>query len=234
MAIDNLNKEARESKNKHREKLAKIFIVLGSLLLIGTVFSIKFLNPNVDWKWIWIVIGIIIFVAATFFIIFYLFSLKKQREDIESERVLPLAITMEQARELAIKATESPEYHEYTRAGKGEKIKHAGHGNKTWIYCRRSQGQYTRDWFFVIINMHFPDKKTILTLEDDLGLLWFNHPAIISAVNDLSESPIRDPDIITRVSENPIFGSKEMVEKIIQEKEEEKNKEEKNKEDKLE
>jgi len=151
-----------EIKTKKFDKWIKILSVVFGIILI-MIIIIFGLAEVINLFWTILSIVIVLLVAAAIFLFFHFLS--KRKEVKEEEKITKKEIiTLEQAREIAKKATQCPEYADYNDDGLGESISMLGNpmGEKIPIYARFARGEYKNDIYCVLINMINPNYRTIL------------------------------------------------------------------------
>jgi len=209
------------------QKIIKILSIGLGIIAIIILIILRSKKLVSNWVFLWMFLVALI-VCAIFAFFYFKDVISKKFKEANEEDKTPKAITLEQARELAKNATKTPDFADYTDSGEGETIFKCGDNNdKNWIYCRRSIGEYTKDYYFVLINMHFPDKKDILILEDGLGDKWWANVQLKEKANLLSTVPMPPPSTRETSRENILTGVREDIKEIMQKQNEEnKNKEE--------
>ena len=208
-----------KKENSIAEKITKILTIFFTLVFVIILLLIKHNKPEFKLAWL---ISIIVVLIVIVIGVFIYFSIKDRiKTDKNEDIILPPAITLEQAREIAKKATQNTEYGDYSDDGLGEEIMHIGESKKTWIYIRKSQGEYENQIYYVFLNMHFPDKKSIIlrALNQEEKAMYAN---MISFEKDYS------PHIKETYTKSPFTGIEQKTREIIKEeqKKDEKKKEE--------
>ena len=150
-----------EIRVKTSEKWIKILsVVFGIILIMVLIFFA--LAEIISLFWSFLIGIIIILICVSIFLFFHFLSKRKEiKEEIKTKKEI---ITLEQAREIAKRATQSPEYCDYNDDGLGEQILKLGPpaGEKVPIYIRKAIGEYTNDIYVVLINMINPEERDIL------------------------------------------------------------------------
>lgn len=209
-------------KNKKMEKLVIYLSVFVFIILIIILITIKINIPSFNLKtFVLLIIGMIIFFGGIIGFSYFFSKRNKIEDKDENDIKLPKAITYEQARELAKKATMNPEYAEYINGCLGEKVEQLGRGVKSNIYSYKAQGYYRGDIIYVLLNMHYPnEKRSILINPTEFELE--------RAKMSLAINPEPNPSIREIKTSNPLLGTEQITTEVIREKEEKEKEKEKN------
>jgi len=214
--IKPISKEKVE-KSQLGVKLIKGFAVLLCILFIIILVIIKVNNPEfkLGWLILWIVVIVLLTVLA--FLVIYLINKFKNKKELDlSKTLIPPAITIEQAREIAKRATRNEDYAEYVDKPLGERTIKVGYNKKEWVYIRKCLGEYCNDIFYIFVNMHYPDKKNIFIVKNDVfGEEWWAHSKIIAVANELCDDPTPQASTRETYIRNPITMTEERIRETI-------------------
>lgn len=199
-----------EKSDKFIIVLITIFIIIASIVLI----IIKANNVNFKLGYLLLSIAGVIIVLSFFGYGFhFLFNKKLGLAEDKKEEKLPPAITVEEAREIAINAVKNKVYADYIIDCKGETSEHLGKNIKSLVYCYIAQGKYEDALYYVILNRHFPNQTiSILIDPSDDEIL---RAKILSAVY-----PEEAPSVKKTRLENPMTGVVQTTEEFIKDKDE--------------
>lgn len=196
----------KPSKYTKGEKFMRFASVAIVIILSISFIVINQIRPEFN---LYIAFGILGGILAFVFIGYLVMKLFGKKKN-DGNKLGPI-ITLEQAREYARKATEDPEYSEYTRASLGEQIHHVGKDIKSVIYQRDSMGEMTRDKYTVLINMHDPKNKMAILINKKKSEI--NH-----AIQTLADNPEAEPDLVETIADNLLTGNRITTKKILQQK----------------
>ena len=197
-------------------------ILSGIILLISliTLVSIKISNPEFKvWKLILYGMLILIICFSLFFYCQIIKMLKNRNEINIKQNILPAPITLEQARELAENSILNKTYVDHIECI-GEKVEVVGQKLKSSIYTYHGTGILSKQEYFIIINMHYPDtyKSILIDPRSDYE--------VNKAKQSLAIDPEPEPSFKETVLESPLTGVKSTTKEFIKEKEEEKKEKE--------
>lgn len=210
-----------------KSHLVSILAAIGAIIIIVFLIILKINIPKFPlWQVFLYSIIVIVVAVGIYFFSSYLSKRKKSIQENGSSKV-PAAITVEQAREMAIKAIKSPIYADYVgKSCLGEKVFHLGKNIKNNIYCYKCKGLYeTNDIYYVLINMNWPNiyRTVLINPKDD--------KEVLNAMMMLSQNPEEEPSTREIVTRNALTGSEQVIKETI--KKEDKTAEDKKKEEDL-
>ena len=114
-------------------------------------------------------------------------------------------ITVAQAFEIAEHALKSKKYADYIAEVIDEGVEEHGLGlNKSKIYFLYCVGKYTRNKYFVTINMHYPEENRRIMINP-------TQYAIHKAKQMLATTPEEEPDTEVVERRNPLLGTEEKI-----------------------
>jgi len=197
-----------------------LFIVF--LIILGIV---KYLNPAFSLGWILISLGIGVVILVLIFVLYKVMNKSSSNLPKDDEK-LPNSITKKEAYQLAINTVKDTPYLDYIEDYvKEDYVEELGEGKKSKVYIlHATRGLYEDEPYFVIINMHEPNKN--------IGVLRNPSPIkLLRAKMLMAINPEKSPNFRTIDNENVITGVKQRITEPIADKDKE-NKEAK-KEDTL-
>lgn len=181
--------------------------------IIGIVFTVIFLIVLVLVKlsvpsftlgpFIFSILGVLLFFGLIIGV--YHFISKRIASPVEApNKKLAPAVTLEQAREIAIKCTQNAAYADYITGCLGEEVEELGKTGSL-VYTYKGKGKYEKDIYYVVLNMHAPEKRmSILFNPSENKLLNAKLKAADNPVIEVGKK-------ITTVS-NPISGTQVITE----------------------
>jgi len=209
-----------EEEKTSKNLVTTLSIVIG-LVLIVILIIIKVNIPSFSiLSLILSISGIILFFGI---VIFIADRVKKgfNIKDGEQDRI-PKPISLEQAREIAKKATVNPEYADYLFECLDEHIEEHGKGVKNLIYIGKFKSYYEGGEVVVLINMNYPNERRCI----------ITHPNEIKVNRAAMMLPSHPADIIqqkeTRIV-NPVLGIEQITTEPQKDKKKEKEDEDKEK-----
>lgn len=210
---------------ENKKLMIIIFIIIGVVCLISLAL-IKFSNPQFPLGAV-ISIGIVIVLFFIIMIGIYTFWQNRAKNKSSPEKVkdkkeekLPPAITIEQARELAIKQLKHPLYADYPNGSNKETNEFLGKNVKSYVYSYTTIGEHTKQKYVIIMNRHYPNET--LNILIDPSDYEINKSKLNAAF-----SPDDEPDVEITERKNPLLGTEEVIRKETRSKVEKKNEEKK-------
>jgi hypothetical protein len=201
----------------NKKNLISILAGIGALLIIIFLIIIKVNIPTFPlWQVILYSILVIIIALGIFFFSKYMAKNKGKELLDEKNGKVPPAITIEQAREMAVKMIMNPMYADYV--GKnclGERTYHMGKNVKNNIYCLKATGLYEKDIYYILINCNYPSVLRTVLINPKSEF------EVIHAMKMLSQSPEEEPDMRKITTRNPILGTEQTIEETMKKEEKE-------------
>lgn len=214
------------SGKKSNEKLVRTLTIISAIVLLITITIVKFNVESFSVTLFLIIIILIVFLAGGIIVAFHYIQ-KNKEEKIQTEeqsKKLPPAISLEQAREIAVQATQNPTYADYIPHCLGESVEQIGKIVKSNIYIYKARGVYQPNLYVVMLNMHFPNQMRTILIDP-------KENEIHRAKMLLANYPEDEPNIKRTVTENPLLGTRQVTEESITPPEEPKKEEEKKEKD---
>jgi len=201
--------------------ILKILTVAFIIFILGILVIAKINIPSFPLWQVFLYAIIFIIIAFAIYFIIKKYS-SKDKEEKDKENNLPTAITLEQARELAINAIKSKHYADYIHTNIiSERVYHLGKNIKNNIYMLKAKGIYENNNYYILINMHKPEiLKTIL-------LNPKTESEIFQAMMYLAEQPMDEPNVRTIVNRNILTGNEQVIQEKLKDTEEKKEEEKK-------
>lgn len=188
------------------------FIIINVILIIIKFATDKFPFPG------WLIFGIEALIFIISFILFFLFEIKNKIKDINKNKELPKAISIEEAEDLVKKELNSllilDEISEVIDVGTEE----LGKDMKSTIYSFRFKGtKIPKKEYYIGINLHFPKNKKRIIVNPTAS-------QIAKAKQLLAASPPDAPDMEITETENVLTGVKTKTTKTSNRRPEDKDK----------
>lgn len=202
--------EEEKQKPKEKRNISKIIKWLSIIVFILTIIVlivIKIYYPSFQIKWIVI---ILIIVGILSILMFFSFQIPKlfNKNVKEDNFKNPKPITLQQAQLLATKIIGN-NLCDYLCNIEDEGIEEHGRLVKQKIYFLLGTGLYSKQKYFIAINMHFPETNYRYCINPE-------SPAKISYIKKrLATDPEESPNKEVIERENPLLGTKEKITKSI-------------------
>lgn len=209
--------ENKKGKTKFLKIFASVSLIVGALIII----IIRVNNP--DFPIGVVIISIVVAIISSILIfgstsILKMFSKKK---DITSK--LPLPISTNSAKLIAIELLKSEDYLEYPDRYSTNKfdgsVEVGKPGRTSRVYILDCTGKFSRRNFVIIINQHYPFEKFVVLVDPS--------PMRVDSIKNIVASfPSEEPDIETTTEESPLTGIKRTIQKVTHKAKEDKKEEE--------
>lgn len=205
-------------QNKNNgEKLVRIISIIGGIISLIILIIIK---VNVVGFKLGYFIFSMLFVVILCIVAIVTFHFMQKRKNVKEEteenlKKLPPAITLEQAREIAVKATQNPTYADYIPNCIGEGVQQLGKGVKSNVYMYKAKGLYQKDTYVVLINMHYPNQMRSIQINP-------SEEQIQKSMMLLANFPEDEPSMRKITIENPLLGTRQTTEEVLRDKKEDK------------
>jgi hypothetical protein len=208
MTNEEETKIKEETSEVSRKKKDIILKSIGGLFGVFTVVILVIINSQKDDfpMYLTIILGLIgIIIGAIIFFGFYLYDkIRDFYKAKKDDKSLPEPMTMGEARNLAKSFVVNTDYADMIPHCLGEKIHTVGEHTKTNVYEYKSEGVYSSDIYYIIINMHFPHKKHSVLINPTPREITI---AINSAANEKDDKP--DEEVTTE--HNPLLGTERKI-----------------------
>lgn len=215
-------------KMQNSEKLIIVLGIIFAVLFIAGAIIIKASVPSYSIGKLIITIVVIILFFGSILTIWHFIEKGKNKGKIQEDlnkKKQPDPINHDEARKMALEATENEIYGEYIRFNVlNEGVEELGKGIKSQVYWLEGEGKYTKKDYFVAINMHFPDKKKCILINP-------TETQKLRAKMLCSTFPEDEPNIREVTTRNVLTGTEQTIKERKEEKKEEEKKEDNKKED---
>jgi len=216
-----------EQKMKKSEIFVRIIAGIFAFLFIIGIFVLKSFFPTFSvLKMVFSILGIIIFFGS-FVIIWHLINVNRNLKDVKEEKIKkqPEAITIELARELALNAVQNTTYADYIVSVLWDGSEELGKGTKSNVYTLCGLGYYVKEKYYIILNMHFPEKKRCILIDPTDSQLR-------RAQQLCATYPEAEPNYREITNENQLLGTRQTIREKLpdEDKKEEENKKKKEEE----
>lgn len=208
-----------EEKIKNKRSLIVSLTAIGVITIIIFLIVLKINIPTFPlWQ---VILYSIILIVLGIAIYFFTVYLSKKNTNVKQDNLngkLPPAITIEQAREMAISAVKCPVYADYVgKSCLGEKVFHLGKNIKNNIYLYRAKGLYENSEYYIMINMNYPQLYRTVIINPK------NEHEIMSALMALSQDPIEESPIRTIINRNVLTGNEQLIQEKVNEQDSKEN-----------
>jgi len=218
--------ETPEDKNKASERTLRLIVVGLTIFLIIALILIKVANPTLEWKWVLIIIGIILAVSTLTFFAFTIFRALTNKKEAEIEEKKKETVSLATARAMCLSALTNGYYGNHVAKIIEEKIVFAGKVNKNKIYvacCKMLYDEISKEtndrtkWCYILINMNDADNSRAVLIEP-------TGYELNKTINGLCDFPEDEPEVREIVRRNSMLGTEETIrERLRKEEKENKN-----------
>lgn len=194
------------------QKFVTYLSIAFAILFIGGVIIVKSTVPSFSVTKMLVSIGFIVIFFGSVIFIWHLIEKNKElkKEKDEEKKKQPEAITIDQARDIALNAVTNVHYADYIDKILWDASEELGKGTKSNVYTLCGVGYFVKEKYYVIINMHFPEKKRAILIDPT------DHQ-LRRAQQLCATYPEAEPNFREITTENVLTGNRQTIKEKVEE-----------------